>query len=194
MRYQTLILVKGLQKHHRSLTSDIFAAPSPKLQFKVQFLQSYHKMSTIKVAWYVFIVRNMRFWAPTESWGQWGEAQPSYVITLHYQARRSHVTDTKTHPSIVSPPHCRSQAVMCFSTHRMYPRSGYFLVHYYFNNLFCLSFSLAVHRIAPVSSSQCESNWQWNLLPLIFVKYYLQIWIGLLMLPLRVYVYKRLLK
>ena len=29
---------------------------------------------------------------------------------------------------VISPPQCRSQAVVCVSTPRMYPRSGYFLV------------------------------------------------------------------
>ena len=35
---------------------------------------------------------------------------------------------TKTSFSVSSPPQCWSQAVVCVSTPRMYPRSGYFLV------------------------------------------------------------------
>ena len=36
--------------------------------------------------------------------------------------------DTKTSFSVSPPPQSRSQAVVCASTPRMYPRSGYFLV------------------------------------------------------------------
>ena len=38
----------------------------------------------------------------------------------------------ETHFSVPSPPQSRSQAVVCVSTSRMYPRSGYFLVYIYF--------------------------------------------------------------
>ena len=37
--------------------------------------------------------------------------------------------NTKTSFSVPSPPQRRSQAVVCVSTPRMYPRSGYFLVN-----------------------------------------------------------------
>ena len=40
----------------------------------------------------------------------------------------SQTTYTKTSFSVSLPPQCRSQAVVCVSTPRMYPRSGYFLV------------------------------------------------------------------
>ena len=45
-----------------------------------------------------------------------------------HEVRPSIVTYVKTHFSISSPPQCRSQAVVCVSTPRMYPQSGYFLV------------------------------------------------------------------
>ena len=38
-----------------------------------------------------------------------------------------------------SPPQSRSQAVVCISTPRMYPRSGYFLVYYVSNAFFEMS-------------------------------------------------------
>ena len=56
---------------------------------------------------------------------RWGEAE---LHTLQDQERRSQATYTKTSFSVSSPLQCRSQAVVCVSTPRMYPRSGYFLV------------------------------------------------------------------
>ena len=47
---------------------------------------------------------------------------------LHYWLRRGWTAHIKTLFSILSPPHCQSQAVVCISTPRKYPRSGYFLV------------------------------------------------------------------
>ena len=47
-----------------------------------------------------------------------GEAKPSYVYS-----------NLKPHFRISSPPQSRSQAIVCISTPRMYPRSGYFLVN-----------------------------------------------------------------
>ena len=47
-----------------------------------------------------------------------GEAKPSYVYLI-----------LKTHFRVSSPPQSRSQAVVCVSTPRKYPRSGYFLVN-----------------------------------------------------------------
>ena len=54
-----------------------------------------------------------------------GEAE---LHTLQYQARWNQATYIKTQFSVSSPLQCRSQAVVCVSTPRMYPRSGYFLV------------------------------------------------------------------
>ena len=42
--------------------------------------------------------------------------------------KQSRVEYNKTHFSVSSPPQCWSQAVVCVSTPRMYPRSEYFLV------------------------------------------------------------------
>ena len=56
---------------------------------------------------------------------RWGEAE---LHTLQDQERRSQATYTKTSFSVSSPLQCRSQAVVCVSTPRMYPRSGYFLL------------------------------------------------------------------
>ena len=44
-----------------------------------QFLQSYYKVSLIKVAWYVLRVKNMHSWAPPDPWGPWDEEKPSYI-------------------------------------------------------------------------------------------------------------------
>ena len=55
-----------------------------------------------------------------------GEAE---LHTLQYQARWNQATYIKTQFSVSSPLQCRSQAVVCVSTPRMYPRSGYFLVN-----------------------------------------------------------------
>ena len=44
--------------------------------------------------------------------------------------------------SVSSPPQCRSQAVVCVSTPRMYPRSGSFLVWYTLSH-FAISFNTA---------------------------------------------------
>ena len=50
-----------------------------------------------------------------------------------------------------SPLQSRYQAVVCVSTPRMYPQSGYFLVYHYFNHHVCLSFSttfVTLHRFS----------------------------------------------
>ena len=58
----------------------------PLLIFK--FLQSYDKVSLIKVAWYVLRVKNMHSRAPPDPWGPWDEEKPSYI---HYDIRREEV-------------------------------------------------------------------------------------------------------
>ena len=80
-----------------------------------QFLQSCFKMAQIKVSWYVLRVKNMNSSLPLET------------LCVH-EARQSEAMYIKTHFSVQSPPQFRSQAVVCVSTPRMYPRSGYFLV------------------------------------------------------------------
>ena len=53
-----------------------------------KFLQSYDKVSLIKVAWYVLRVKNMHSRAPPDPWGPWDEEKPSYI---HYDIRREGV-------------------------------------------------------------------------------------------------------
>ena len=50
-----------------------------------QFLQSYYKVSLIKVAWYVLRVKDMHSWSPPDLWGPWDEEKLSYI---HYDIRR----------------------------------------------------------------------------------------------------------
>ena len=52
------------------------------------------------------------------------------LCTLHDQARWSQAAYIRTHFSVSSTPQSWSWAVVCVSTPRMYPRSGYFLVYY----------------------------------------------------------------
>ena len=58
-----------------------------------------------------------------------GEAE---LRTLYYWARQSQATYVKTHLSVLMPPQCRCQTVVCVSTPRMYKGSGYFLVFFEF--------------------------------------------------------------
>ena len=50
-----------------------------------QFLQAYEKVSLIKVAWYVFRVKNIHSWSPPDPLGPWDEEKASYI---HYNIRR----------------------------------------------------------------------------------------------------------
>ena len=110
-----------------------------------QFLQAYHKMSIIKVAWYVLRVKNMHPGSPSDPSGTAAaEAKPRCVYSIlkpHGQSSRYQVrlllpkqsqgayTQFENHMvRVSSPPQSRSKAVVCVSTPRMYPRSGYFLV------------------------------------------------------------------
>ena len=52
---------------------------------------------------------------------------------------------TKTSFSVSSPPQCQSRAVVCVSTPRMYPQSGYFLVSLRF---YCSSNSIIAKTLA----------------------------------------------
>ena len=45
----------------------------PSITSHFQFLQSYHKMSLIKVAWYVLRVKNIHSWSPSDLWSSWGQ-------------------------------------------------------------------------------------------------------------------------
>ena len=77
---------------------------------------------------YVLRVKNMHSWSPSilKTLGsiRWGEAK---FYTSQHQGRRSQAMQTSTSLIVSSPPLCRSQSVLCVSTPRMYPRSGYFL-------------------------------------------------------------------
>ena len=50
-----------------------------------QFLQAYDKVSLIKVAWYVFRVKNIHSWSPPDPLSPWDEEKASYI---HYNIRR----------------------------------------------------------------------------------------------------------
>ena len=52
------------------------------------------------------------------------------ISCAHYIIRQSQATYITAHLSVLLPPQCCSQAVVCFSTLRRYPRSGSFLVKY----------------------------------------------------------------
>ena len=102
-------------------------------------------MSLIKVAWYVLRVKNMHPWSPSDPSGTAvAEAKPRCVYSIlkrHGQSSRCQVrlllprrsrgayTQIQNHMvRVSSPPQSRSKAVVCVSTPRMYPRSGYFLL------------------------------------------------------------------
>ena len=81
----------------------------------LQFLQSYYKMSISKVTWFVLIEKNMRFGSPLDLLGPWGKTKPNY---FHQNSLYCFITSQVA---------VGSQAVLCVSTPRIYPRSGYFL-------------------------------------------------------------------
>ena len=62
---------------------------------------------------------------------------------------------------VPSPPHIRSKAVVCVSTPRMYPRSGYFLVHLIFEICF-----KDVERLTAVDAVDTGDNME-----ILFLKY-----------------------
>ena len=81
-------------------------------------------MSQIKVAWYVLREKNMHPWSLSDPSGtSAAEAKPRCV----YSILKPHGQRFKSPVRPLSPQNW-SQAVMCLSTLRMYPRSGYFLV------------------------------------------------------------------
>ena len=94
-------------------------------------------MSLTKVAWYVLRVKNMHFGSASDpSQTAAAEAKPRYVYSIlkpHGQSSGSPVRIY--YSSISSRPQCRSQAVVCVSTPRKYPRSGDFLVKNIFKKL-----------------------------------------------------------
>ena len=61
-----------------------------------QFLQSYHKISLIKVAWYVLGVKNMNSYSPLDPLIFY-DVRRNRAKPLNYQKRRSQTMYTKTH-------------------------------------------------------------------------------------------------
>ena len=70
------------------------------------------------------------FWVTLRLLGpmQQGKAK---LHTLHYQSRQSRAVYIKTHFSVSLPPQFWSQAVVCVSIPRMYPRRRHILVNDY---------------------------------------------------------------
>ena len=66
-----------------------------KSTFHFQFLQLYHKISIIKVAWYNLIVKNMHSWSHPKS--PWAEKKLSYV---HWIIRQGKAELQILHPHI----------------------------------------------------------------------------------------------
>ena len=79
---------------------------------------------------------------------------------------------TKTSFSVSSPPQCQSHAVVCVSTPRMYPPSGYFLVCIYLNlaMIFCKASKMFPKflYIAARNWAKVETNRMCLLLDFIF--------------------------
>ena len=103
-------------------------------------------MSLTKDAWYVLGVKNMHPGSPSDpSRTAAAGVKPRCVYSIlkpHGQSSRCQVrlllpkqsqgayTQFENHMvRVSSPPQSRSKAVVCVSTPRMYPRSGYFLVY-----------------------------------------------------------------
>ena len=100
---------------------------------KLHFLQYYHKKPLIKVAWYVSWVKNMHPGLTLRP--QWdrchqGEAEVRILNFKQTWSELHKVSQTTTEQELYlagkSPSQWRSQAVVCFSTPRMYPQSKYF--------------------------------------------------------------------
>ena len=76
----------------------------------VRVCENYHKMSQIKVAWYVFRVKNMHSESPSNPWGPWGKAKMNYVNYFIRQGKaKLHIL---SHFSVLSPTHPQSQAAV----------------------------------------------------------------------------------
>ena len=71
-----------LFQHSRLSVNTASVALCPTSEF--QFLQSYHKVSLIKVAWCGLRVKNIYTWSPYDPWGPLDEEMPSYT---HYTIR-----------------------------------------------------------------------------------------------------------
>ena len=111
---------------------------------QLHFLQSYDKMSLIKVAWCVFRVKNMHPGSTSHpSWTAPAEVRIlDFQTTLSEFQAQSQTAAARGEAKLriynlkkTSPTQSWSQAVVCVSTPRIYPCSRYFLVHSK-NNLF----------------------------------------------------------
>ena len=89
---------------------------------QLQFLHSNHKMSLMKVAWYVLSEKYVFLVIP----GPW----------VH-EERTSQATYIRTYFSVSSPPQCWSEAVVCVIAPRMYPQRASSIKRKNFYNL-CL--------------------------------------------------------
>ena len=74
-------------------------------------------------------VKNIYSKSPSGPYGPKGKEKPSFIDMLQYWAGgQNRAAYIKTRFRVLSPPQCQSQAVVCVSTPKMYPRSRYFLV------------------------------------------------------------------
>ena len=92
--------------------------------YDIQFLQVYHKVRPIKVAWCSLRVKNMHIGAASDPPGLRGKGKLSYILD---NIRRSQATFIKTYSSFLLPP-------PVLDTPTMHPQSRYLLVHNNFLN------------------------------------------------------------
>ena len=85
----------------------------------IQFLQLYHKMSLIKVVWYVLKVKNIHCWSSLDPWGPWGKDISSYIHNFIWQGRVK-LRILKLASGFHHTPFW-SQVVVCIGTPRIYP-------------------------------------------------------------------------
>ena len=102
---------------------------------KLHFLQLYEKMSLIKVALYVLRVKKIHPGSPSyssQTAAGRGEAELRIfdfkTTWSEFQIPSQNTLAEAIYFRVSSPPQSQSKVVVCVSTPRMYPRSGYFLV------------------------------------------------------------------
>ena len=126
IRYGNVVFDSNLHNYFNLHVCPSFRQRRRRPTLCFQFLQSYYKVSLIKVAWYVLRVKDMHSWSPPDLWGPWDEEKLSYI---HYDIRREEAKlSILKLASVLLSPQCWSKAVVCISTPRMYPWSGHFLV------------------------------------------------------------------
>jgi len=83
-------------------------------------------MSLTKAAQYVSRVKDIHFWSPLNPLGPWGKEKPIQIYFFVKQVvTKLRILELTFRISLHS--QCWPQAVVCISTPRMYPQSGYFL-------------------------------------------------------------------